>query len=159
MLSKFTTKTSRVLIAIGATMLACMMFLTVADVVLRGLFNHPIAGAFELVEYMMAVMVPFSITYCAEQNGHIAVDLIMNRFSLKFQRVTDIVITFATLIFIIVIAWQNVLYFMEVKAFQVTSSVLLIPTYPFVTPIFIAFGVFALILVVQLSNLFSEVKN
>ncbi len=159
MLSKVTTKITQALIAIGATMLALMMFLTVMDVVLRGLFNRPLSGAFELVEYMMAIMVPFSITYCAEQNGHIAVDLIMDRFSKKIQRATGAFVTFATLTFVILIAWQNVLYFMEVKGFQVTSSVLLIPTYPFVIPIFIAFGVFALILVVQLSNFFSEVKN
>ncbi len=159
MLATIAKKLTQFLIAIGALMLALMMFLTAADVALRYAFNRPLAGAFELVEYMMAILVPFSIAYCAQQKGHVAVDFIMGRFSKKTGNVVDLITTFITMVFAIIIAWQNTLYFFEVKASGLTSSVLLIPAYPFIAPTAIAFATFALILVVHLFELFSEVKN
>ncbi len=159
MLTTIAKKITQTLIAIGATILALMMFLTAMDVGLRYAFNRPLAGAFELVEYMMAILIPFSIVYCADQKGHVAVELILGRFSKKVQTAVDILTTFISLIFAIVIAWQNVLYIFEVQASNLTSSVLLIPAYPFVAPIAIGIGAFALILVVHLSEFVSEVKN
>ncbi len=159
MLAIIAKKLTQFLIAFGASMLALMMLLTALDVGLRYIFNRPLSGAFELVEYMMAILVPFSIAYCAQQKEHVGVDLIIERFSRKIRTVFDIITTFITLIFVIVIAWQNVLYFFEVKGSGLTSSVLLIPAYPFIAPTAIAFATFALILVVHLIELFSEVTN
>lgn len=159
MFATIVKKITNVLIAIGATMLALMMFLTVVDVALRYAFNRPLAGAFELVGYMMAILVPFSIAYCAQRKGHISVDLVMSRFPKKVGTVADIITTFISLVFAVVIAWQNVLYFFEVKASGLTSSVLHIPEFPFIAPTAIAFAVFALILVVHLIEFFSGVKK
>jgi TRAP-type C4-dicarboxylate transport system permease small subunit len=159
MLATIAKKLSYFLIAIGATMLALMMFLTVTDVGLRYVFNRPLSGAFELVGYMMAILVPFSIAYCGHKNEHITVDFFMSRFSRKTKLVVDIITTFVTLLFAIVISWQNVLYFFEVKGSGLTSSVLLIPEYPFIAPTAIAFAAFALILFVRLIELFSEVTS
>lgn len=159
MLATIAEKITQVLIAIGAAMLALMMFLTAADVCLRYALNRPLAGAFELVGYMLAIFVPFSVAYCAQGKGHVAVDLIMSQFPSKFQTIVEIITTFITMIFVAVIAWQNVLYFFEVKESGLTSAVLLIPEYPFVGPIAVAFAVFALILLVHLIELFSEVTK
>jgi len=159
MLATIAKKLSNFLIAIGATMLALMMFLTASDVGLRYVFNRPLSGAFELVGYMMAILVPFSIAYCGHKNEHITVDLFMDRFSRKTRSIANIITTFITMLFVIAIAWQNVLYFFEVKDSGLTSSVLLIPEYPFIAPIAIAFATFALILFVRLIELFSEVTN
>ncbi len=158
MLTMVAKKITRILIAIGTTILALMMFLTALDVGLRYAFNRPLAGAFELVEYMMAILIPFCIVYCADQKGHVAVELILDRFPIKIQNIANIITTFITLIFVMVIAWQNILYFFEVQASNLTSAVLLIPTYPFVAPIAIGIGAFALILVVHLSEYLSGAK-
>jgi TRAP-type C4-dicarboxylate transport system permease small subunit len=140
-------------------MLAMMMFLTALDVGLRYALNRPLAGAFELVGYMMAIFVPFSVAYCAQRRGHVAVDLIMQQFPPKVKLITEIITTFITLIFVTIISWQNVLYFFEVKASELTSAVLLIPEYPFVGPTAVAFATFALVLLVHLIELFSEVTK
>ena len=148
---------SRILIAIGATILALMMFLTALDVALRYLFNSPLSGAFELVEYMMAIVVPFSIVYCAEQRGHVAVELILARFPRTIQIVVEALVTFVAMLFAIVIAWQNYLYIGEVYDSHLTSSVLLIPAYPFVIPVALGIGAFALMLLVHLIEILSKV--
>ncbi len=155
----FMKKLVEILIAASAFMLALMMFLTTLDVFLRAAFNSPIPGAFELVEYMMAVLVPFGIAYCAFHNSHIAVDLIMDRFSSKVRSVTNMAVTFISLVFVILISWQNILYFWEVKSFNTTSAVLHVPAFPFVIPTALGFAVFALILIRQIASRFKEEKQ
>lgn len=156
MKQSFMKKLVETLIAASAFVLALMMFLTTLDVLLRAIFNSPIPGAFELVEYMMAVLVPFGICYCAFHNSHIAVDLIMDRFSSRVRGVTNTIVTILSLVFVILIAWQNILYFWEVKSFKTTSAVLHIPAFPFVIPTALGFAVFALILTRQVVNCFKE---
>ena len=57
---------------ISGAVLAAMMALTGLDVGLRYIYNSPIPGALELVEYMMAVIIPFSLTVTAFNKAHIA---------------------------------------------------------------------------------------
>lgn len=134
-----------------------MMLLTATDVVLRYIFNRPISGAFELVEYMMAVLIPFSIVYCADQRSHVAVELVLGRFSKRVQNIFDSMTTLITLLFAVLITWENVVYFQETYASQVTSAVLLIPTYPYVAPVFVGIGNFALIMLIDLKGYLSKV--
>jgi TRAP-type C4-dicarboxylate transport system permease small subunit len=150
---------ARILIAIGGTILALMMFLTFLDVGLRYLFNSPLAGAYELVEYMMAIVVPFCIVYCAEQRGHVAVELVLDKFPKSVQTVVDFLTTLVALAFTIIIAWQNFLYIGEVYDSHLTSSVLLIPAYPFVIPVALGVSGFALILLLHLVAIISKVKK
>jgi TRAP-type C4-dicarboxylate transport system permease small subunit len=159
MLARAAKVISGILISIGATVLALMMFITALDVVLRYLFNSPLPGAFELVEYMMAVVVPFCIVYCAERKGHVAVELILEKFPKRFQVVVEALMTFVALLFAIVIAWQNFLYIGEVYDSHLTSSVLLIPTYPFVIPVALGISAFALLQLVHLLEIISKVKR
>jgi TRAP-type transport system small permease protein len=159
MLESFAKWITRVLLAIAAAVLALMMFLTATDVLLRYVFNRPLPGAYELVEYMMALIVPFSIVYCAEQKSHVAVDLIMDHMPRRFQKYAAIGVTLITLAFTVLITWQNILYIGETYASKVTSAVLLIPAYPFVAPVAIGIGSVAVILLVQLREYFSEGKT
>lgn len=45
---------SRICGAVAAVFLTGMLVLTVADVVLRSLFNYPLRGVYELIEFMLA---------------------------------------------------------------------------------------------------------
>jgi TRAP-type C4-dicarboxylate transport system permease small subunit len=150
---------SRVLIAIGATMLALMMFLTALDVGLRYIFNRPLPGAYELVEYMMAIVVPFSIAYCAQQRGHVAVELILEKFPKRIQVFVEALVTFVAMLFALIIAWQNFMYIGEVYDSHLTSAVLLIPVYPFIIPVTLGIGAFALMLLMHLIEIISKVKK
>ena len=149
MLTNIAKTITRILLAFGATLLAMMMFLTAMDVGLRYIFNRPLTGAFELAEYMMAIFIPFSIVYCADQKSHVSVELILGRFSQKIQNVFDMSTSLITMVFAILIAWQNFLYISETYQSKMTSAVLLIPTYPFVLATALGTGVFALVLFSQ----------
>ena len=144
------TNITGVLTVIAATALTLMMFLTAADVAGRYFFNNPISGAMELVEYLMAIIVPFSIAYCALQKSHVAVDLIVDHFPKKIRRILHILVTIPSIGFILLISWQSYLSIFETYESNMTSAVLLIPAYPFIIPVAIGTFVFAIILLVQL---------
>ena len=156
MLAKVAKRLSQVLSAVAAATLALMMFLTALDVCLRYFFNRPLAGAFELVGYMMAILVPFSIAYCYQERGHIVVDLFLDRFRPKTRNIVDIITISITLIFTLTIAWQNLIHIFEVRQTGLTSAVLAIPEYPFISPTAVAFATAALILLVRLLESISE---
>ncbi len=147
---------NQALLAVGAATLAVMMFLTAADVAGRYLLNRPISGALEGVEFLMAVLIPFSIAYCAYQRAHVAVELIMGRFSRRVRRVVDSLMTLLTILFMGVLCWQNMLYVHEMRASQMTSAVLLIPAWPFVIPAAVGAGVFVLNMALHLFRIKSE---
>lgn len=64
---------------IAAIALTIMMLLTAVDVILR-IFSMAIIGSFEVVEFLMAIVVPLSIAYCEKKRQHICVDLIVQNF-------------------------------------------------------------------------------
>ena len=139
-----------ILAVIAATALTLMMFLTAADVLGRYFFNSPISGSMELVEYLMAIIVPFSIAYCALQKSHVAVDLIVDHFPKSLQKICHFFITIPSIGFILLISWQNYLSVFDVYDSKMTSAVLSIPAYPFVIPVAIGTLVYAVIMLIQL---------
>jgi TRAP-type C4-dicarboxylate transport system permease small subunit len=58
--------------------LTFMMFLTVADVILRSL-RRPIVGTYELVAFSGAVVIGFSIPLTSWMRGHVWVDIITSK--------------------------------------------------------------------------------
>lgn len=157
-LSKVNRSLVGVLNTIANWALALMMFLTFSDVLLRYLFNKPILGSAELIEFLMAIVVPFSIAYCAHERSHISVELIVERFSLKTRKVLDCVINLLMLCLFMIASWQSLLYLIDEAHSRLTSQVLYIPVYPFIGTVAFAFLVFSLILLEQLWESLLEVK-
>lgn len=141
-------------IAMGTV--AAMMFLTATDVILRYVFNRPIGGAYELIEYMMAILIPFGLAYCALQGGHVSVDLLVSRFPKKIQSIIGTITTLFCLGLFLLITWQNVIYIKEHFESNLTSAVLLIPVYPFVAAVAIGSAALCLVLVLDFLNYLSE---
>lgn len=141
---------------IAMTILAAMMFLIAMDVILRYIFNRPVTGAFELVEYMMAILIPFGIAYCALRNGHVSVDLVVSRFSRKTQSIVGSITTLLGLGLFLLITWHNIIYIKMNFASKLTSAVLLIPVYPFIAAVAIGSGTLCLVLVVDFLNYLSK---
>jgi TRAP-type C4-dicarboxylate transport system permease small subunit len=138
------------LAAVAAAVLAIMMFLMAADVICRYFFNAPIPGSLELVEFMMAILVPFGIAYCALRRSHVTVDMIVDGFPSPVRRVIEIFTTTIAVLFLGVLCWQNILNIFDSYHSHMTSAVLKLPAYPFVVPVTVGMGLFALILVIHL---------
>lgn len=147
------------LLIVGSSVLALMMFLTVVDVVGRYVFNLPIDGAFELTEFMMAIFVPFALVYCEKQKSHIVVDLLFERLPAVISTSIEIIILLLTTAFFAIIGWQSIFAMREEFTNSIKSTVLLISTYPFFLPLLIAFFLLAILLFVRLLNTLSTEKG
>jgi TRAP-type C4-dicarboxylate transport system permease small subunit len=154
--NKFIQLTVNAMVSVAGATLAAMMFLMAIDVIGRYFFNSPIPGSLELVEYMMAVIVPLSIAYCALLKAHVSVDLIVDRFPAKIRRGLRLIITGISCAFVALISWQNVAYIFETYNSNLTSAVLKIPAYPLVAAGAFGMTIFAIILFLEIFHLKSK---
>ena len=136
----------RGVVVIATTGLALLMFLVAADVIGRYLLNSPIPGGYELTEYLMAIIIPLSVAFCAEQKAHVGVDLVMEKLSRKTRARVEAVTLLVTLLLCLVLAWQCCVAVPESYASGLKSAVLHIPAYP--TVLAVAIGTIALALFV-----------
>jgi TRAP-type C4-dicarboxylate transport system permease small subunit len=146
-------------VAIACVMLAGMMFLTFFDVGGRFILNKPINGSLEITEYLMVFLVSFGLGYCALKNGHIRVDLIMQYTSRKANLWFDVFAYGVSCIFYIFICWQAWLYALSKVASKMTSSVLLIPVYPFVFALSVGAAFLVLVLLRDFLKSVEEVSK
>jgi TRAP-type C4-dicarboxylate transport system permease small subunit len=114
--------------AVGMIFVIPLMLLTTGDVVGRSLFNKPIAGTFELSEYMLAVIILLSAAYTQQVKGHVSVDFLTSRFSPTTQRILQLLTTILSLLVMTIVVWQGLVLGLEEKA---VTDQLRIPKAPF----------------------------
>jgi len=144
---------------IAMAILAAMMFLTAVDVFLRYIFNRPIAGSYEIIEYLMGMLVSFSVAYCEYENSHISVDVFLGPLSKRARVLLSFVTTIFTFFFFLLITWQAFQYISDEFKTHLTSAVLLIPVYPFIATVAVAFTILCLVLLDHMLSLFLEVRE
>ncbi len=139
--------------------LAIMMFLTFTDVLLRYIFNSPVPGATELIEFMMGIAVTFCVVYCAHKGSHIGVDLVIQYFSERTRNLIGCITSFLTLILFLLISWQAFIYIVDEYHSGLTSAVLYIPVYPFIATVAAGFVIICLVLLAEFLSLLGEVVS
>ncbi len=147
----------QVVAGVGGACLAALMFLVAADVAGRYLFNHPIPGGYELVEYLMAIVVPLGVAYCAEQKAHVGVDLVVERLSARARNMVDACTQLVTVVAAVAMAWQIWLSVPGSYASGLKSAVLHIPTYPFVVAVAVGSVAFVLFALAHFIELMAEI--
>ena len=93
--------------SVGASIIAVMMVLTAVDVVLRYFFDRPVAGSFELTEYMMVIAISLTLAYCAIMKGHVRVEVIVSLLPQRVQAVIRSIVTILVLGIFSLITWQS----------------------------------------------------
>lgn len=159
----FLTKFNRPLVAfvkyVALWILAIMMFLTFVDVLLRYIFNSPVPGATELIEFMMGIVVTFCIAYTAHEKAHINVDLLLMNFKERTRKIIGVVTNFLTLGLFVLICWQTYILIIEDYRSKIISAVLYIPVYPFIAAVTVGFVILCLVLLAEFLGLLGEVVS
>jgi TRAP-type C4-dicarboxylate transport system permease small subunit len=114
--------------AIGMAMIIPLMLLTFADVMLRGFFNKPIPGTFELSQYILAIFILLGAAYTQQVKGHVGVDFVTSRLSPRLRVACEIITTLLSLFIIAIVVWQG---WVEGTTEKGVSDQLRIPQYPF----------------------------
>jgi TRAP-type C4-dicarboxylate transport system permease small subunit len=109
-------------------MILPLMLLTFADVMLRGFFNKPIPGSFEISQYILAIFILLGAAYTQQVKGHVGVDFVTSRLSPRLRACCEILTTLLSLFIIAIVVWQG---WVEGIAEKAVSDQLRIPQYPF----------------------------
>lgn len=97
---------ARYLTLFSAMSLFAMMWLTVADVIGRDVFNAPILGAFELTEVLMGLVVFAGLPQVTLTEGHVAVTLLDSFFSQRARMIQHVLVNTLCAIALALIAWR-----------------------------------------------------
>lgn len=128
--------------------IVAVMLLVVSNILLRVLLHRPVLGTYEYVNMITAVAIGLSLAHCAYQNGHIAVDFILQRCSRKIQAAADILTHIIAISFWSVSAWYVAKYARTMLDSNTVSPTTQVPLSPVVY--LIALGLLALSLVLSL---------
>ena len=120
---------TRLINAIAGASLAFIMFLTVADIVLRTL-RRPIVGTFEIVAFSGAVVIGFSVPYTTWVRGHVYTDFLLLRFSQKTRKMINVFTKCLGIGIFFLIGWNLVRYGMDLRQSGEVSPTLTLPFYP-----------------------------
>lgn len=133
---------------IAAVAVVGMMVLTCLDVLLR-LLRHPIPGTYEIVCMLGAVFVSFSLARTTVDQGHIAVDFLVQRLSERFRNTVEAVNAGICALLFTVICRQCVIYALDLKASGEVSMTLQMPLFPFVFGIALGSAMLSVVLYVS----------
>lgn len=140
----------RLLTGVAATCLAGMGLLTVADVIGRYFLNRPVAGALELSEFALAVLVFLGLGGTGLAGRQVVVDIALEGFTPRLRAVSDAVNALLSLGFWAVIAWRSAIQAREVALRGEVSTILALPVYPVVYAVAFGSAVMALALIGRL---------
>jgi TRAP-type C4-dicarboxylate transport system permease small subunit len=156
LLSRVARLASEALHSVGITVLGLMMLLTAADVTLRYAFDRPVMGSYDLTVYMMAIVVAFGLAYCAVMKGHVRVEVVVSRLPQRAQAIIDSITCLVSLGLFSLITWQCFVNMKLLFASKLTSSVLLIPVFPFAGVVGIGSACLTLVLLTDFFDFLSQ---
>jgi len=144
---------------IAAVAIFAMMALTCVDVFLRYFFRKPIPGTYEIVALLGAVAVSFAMAHTLAKKGHVAVSLIVQMFPKRLQGIVESFISIFGIILFGLITWQSILYGIDCQRAGEVSLTLELPFYPIIYGVALGAVVVCLVLIVDLTNALSNVKD
>jgi TRAP-type C4-dicarboxylate transport system permease small subunit len=118
------------LYAIAGIVLAFMIVLTFFDVILRNL-GHPITGSMELIQYGGSIVFGFSIPYGTLLGAQVVVDILTEKLSPTKKRTIDIVTRCVGILLFLFVAYNFLIYGIEVRHSGERTASFKVPYYPF----------------------------
>ncbi len=130
-------RVSKGLNRIAEVTLACMILLTVADVVLRT-GQSPIIGTYEMVGLLGAIIVGFSNPFTSWMKGHIRVDFAILKLPRMPKAIINVITRCMAILLFLIIGWNLLILGAEaLKAGEVTPT-RHIPFYPVIYAVGVA---------------------
>ncbi|MBX9773865.1 MAG: TRAP transporter small permease [Xanthobacteraceae bacterium] len=137
----------RLLALIGGWVIVALMIYTVADVILRYIFNRPFSGSIEVTEFAMAVIVFLGIAWCGWLGGHVAVDILERPLEDPRLRFVPVILTFIGGVLFLAIAWLTIGE--ALSTVSRVSNMMRWPHYPFQFVVALGSAMYAVVLFIQ----------
>ena len=115
---------------VGGAVIFCVMWVGVAEMVMRKAFNAPLYGQLDLIEQSMATYTLLTISYCYRKAGHIRVDILVGHFKGRRKWIAELMASIAAFA-LVVLLLPGVLHFFE-NAYYIGDSTINTqwPTWP-----------------------------
>jgi TRAP-type C4-dicarboxylate transport system permease small subunit len=133
-LESFLRVTTKVLNVIGGAALTFMMFLTVADVIMRA-GGHPIIGTYEIVAISLALVIGFGIPKVSLERGHVYMEFIVAKLHRRARAVMNTLTRIMCIALFFLIGYNLFSVGNEFKMSGEVTSTISLPFFP------VAYGV------------------
>ncbi|MEO8310108.1 MAG: TRAP transporter small permease [Caldimonas sp.] len=140
-----------VLMAIGCLMLLGLMFVVVADVALRYVFNSPLQWSYEVISsYLMPGLFFFAASHTLKAHAHVAVDIVHNYVGRRPRYALEaLASTLATPVFLLCTVVSARRTFEDLQTAATSTSGLGLPTWTISLMLPIGFGLLTLRLAIN----------
>ena len=136
------------------------MFVVTIDVILKlTVKTVRIPGNIELVELSMVLMMGLSFATCQMENGHVRVDMFVNKMPPKVRCLVNGIIQAVTTVFCIFLTIQSFRQIGTYAAAGTSSQILHISYSPFSAILCIGFALFAVTLALSAIEQFAEIPH
>lgn len=135
---------------VASASLFAMIMLTCLDVSMRYFFNRPIAGTYDIVSLLGAIIAAFAMPYTMLVKGHVAVEILIRSLTRKKQLVIETATHIIGMVLSLVLVWQCIILAHDMKAAGEVTPTLLIPFYPIVYCMAVCFFVLCFAILVNL---------
>lgn len=152
-------KAMAALLFFASIAMTLMILIIVIDVAGREFFNHPLTGAYELVEFCMGMLCPVSVTYCIYKEQDICVDLVYQHFP---KCVRKLIMAFANAFVLVVglfLLWQSWYLVQDILSMGTTTALLSLAMWPVAVCVFLSFLIMIPVQLRFLLNSFQSVEN
>jgi len=126
------------------------MVLVVINVILRAVFKSPILGTYEYTGFLAVLIISLGMAYVLLVNAHIAVDFIVEKFSIRARGYIDSITGFIVLVFSIVFTWNVFEYAIRAVENNQLSPTTQTPFYIFIFAMAVCFLLFCLVYVLKI---------
>lgn len=116
---------------IGVGVVVIMVFFTTTDVLLRFLFNKPIAEVYTLTGFMMLIVGSLTMAWCALTDKHIKVDILVKLFNPRLQNIIIILNNLLVTGVSLLMAVQTLKFGFYMLETGAHPTLLKLPYYPF----------------------------
>jgi TRAP-type C4-dicarboxylate transport system permease small subunit len=154
LLEKSNRRVNQAGIVIAGVFLAAMIAITCGNILTR-LVWVPIRGTFELMGFFGALVTAFALGYTQLNKAHISVDILVNRFPEKVQRVLNGFNSIVCSIFFTLAGWQIARWAHTLKVTGEVTETLRIVYYPFTYGVAVGCLLLALVLLVEFIQQFA----
>lgn len=153
--AKAIRRISRIIFLIGgAGGMIVMTLLILCDVGMRSFFNRPIMSSYELVMFLMSVIVFATLGYTQSEKKIVRIELVISLLPGKIQALLKIITSCLSLGIVLLIAWRNIVRCLELHQERIISPVLHMPVYPFYGVAAFGFLVLSLVILIDILESF-----
>lgn len=149
---------NRTLAVLSGFMLLCMVGLTCANIGAR-FFWKPVPGTFEIMGYFGAVCAAFALGYTQTFRGHIAVDVLINRFPRKLRYGLNLLNHFICCGFFVMVTVQVIRKASTIRISGEVSETLHMIYYPFTYLVALGCAVLALVFLTDMMAILLKLER